>query len=108
MNSIIKSSLIVFVVLIIGIAIGCEISEISIKHRFDRMDSFRGSKGFIHMFEGIIKPTSNQNLVVDSIMTKYHVQMEIIAKNGMHEVSKQMDSMKSDLSKILDKSENSS
>lgn len=106
MNSIIKSTLIIFIVLVIGIAIGFEISEILIRHRFDRMDSFRESRGFIHMFEGIIKPTSNQKPVVDSILTKYHEQMENIAKNGMHEVSKQMDSMKGDLSKVLDKDQN--
>jgi hypothetical protein len=103
MNAKIKSSLLIIIVLLIGIAIGFEISEISIGHRFDRLDSFRESKGFIKMFESIIKPDSAQKPVIDSILTKYHYQMDKIAKNGMQEVSLQMDSMRADLSKILDK-----
>jgi hypothetical protein len=103
MNAKIKSSILIIIVLLIGIAIGFEISEISIRHRFYKLDAFRESRGFIQMFEGIIKPDSIQKPVVDSILTKYHDQMDKIAKYGMQEVSSQMDSMKSDLSKILDK-----
>ena len=106
MNAKIKSSLLIIIVLIIGIAIGFEISEITIRHRFDKLDAFRESKGFIQMFEGIIKPSKAQKPAVDSILAKYHDQINKISKNGMLEVSQQMDLMKADLGRILDKEEN--
>jgi hypothetical protein len=103
MNKKVKSSLIIIIVLLIGMAIGFEISEISIRHHFNRIDAFREPRGFIQMFEHIIKPTEVQKAAVDSILTKYHTQMERITKNGMEEVSAQMNLMQSDLIKILDK-----
>jgi hypothetical protein len=103
MKTSIKSTLIITAVLVIGIAIGFELSEISIRHRFDRMDEFRKPHGFMNMFEDIIKPTEVQKPLVDSILIKYHTQMDKIAEGGMHEVSLQMDSMKAALGRILDK-----
>ena len=64
--------LILTIALFVGIAIGFEISEISIKKRFEEIDSFRKTEGFIRIFEGIIKPDNAQEPVVDSELYKYY------------------------------------
>ena len=99
----IQAFLILTITLVIGIAIGFEISEISIKKHFEEMDSFRKPEGFIRIFEGIIKPDNIQRPVVDSILYKYHEKMEMVRYSGMDEVSKTMDSMRTELGTKLTK-----
>jgi hypothetical protein len=99
----IKFSLILIITLIIGIAIGFEISEISIKNRFERPENFRRPEGFLKIFGDIIKPEKDQKPVVDSILLKYHTRIEQHAQNSFMEISKQIDSMKIDLGKVLNK-----
>jgi hypothetical protein len=101
----IKAFLILTITLVIGIAIGFEISEISIKKRFEEMDSFRKPEGFIRIFDGIIKPDNDQKPLVDSILYKYHEKIEIVRHSGMDEVSKMMDSMKAELGTKLTKAQ---
>ena len=107
MNTKVKSSLILFAVLVIGVAIGFELSEISVRHKFHRIEEFRERHGFVNMFEDIIKPDKYQLPIVDSILLNYHNQMDRIAKSGMHQVSTQMDSMITDLNKILNQDQKS-
>jgi hypothetical protein len=101
MKSKIKSFLILIITLLIGIAIGFEISEIDIKKHFEAMDSFKKPEGFIKIFEGIIKPDPNQKEVVDSILFKYYEKMERIRHSGMEEITNMMDSMNVELKKNL-------
>jgi hypothetical protein len=96
-NNKIKSLLILIITLVIGIAIGFEISEISIKKHFEKMDSFRKPEGFIKIFDGIIKPDNTQKAEVDSILYVYHERIEKITHSGMDSVSKMMDSMNVEL-----------
>lgn len=98
-----KSSLILFVTLLIGIAIGFEISEIMIKKRFDSFKDVREPKGFVDMFNEILKPGDNQKSEVDSILLKYHTKVDSVFKSGFEFVKINMDSMRNELSKVLDK-----
>ena len=101
MNAKLKSSIILFVVLLLGVAIGFELSEISIKRRFSRIDEFRERHGFVKMFEDIIKPDNNQKPWVDSILVKYHNRLDVTAKISMQQVGSQMDSMIVELNNVL-------
>lgn len=103
MNIKLKFSLILLATLLIGIAIGFEISEISIKSRFREMDEFRESRGFIGLFENIIRPDADQKAIVYPILLKYHKMMDSTAKAGMTVVSKIMDTMLVELKKNLTK-----
>jgi hypothetical protein len=103
MKTSIKAFLILTITLVIGIAIGFEISEISIKKHFEEMESFRKPEGFIRIFDGIIKPDNAQKPVVDSILYKYHEKIEIVRHSGMDDVSKMMDSMRTELGTKLTK-----
>jgi hypothetical protein len=103
MKANVKSFLILIVTLLIGCAIGFEISEISIKKQFEEMDAFRKPQGFVRIFEGIIKPDKNQKAEVDSVLLKYHEKMENVRHTGMNEVSKMMDSMNVELKSRLNK-----
>jgi hypothetical protein len=105
MRNKVKSSLIIIITLIIGIAIGFEISEINIRHKFERMDAFRRPDGFLKIFDGIIQPDSNQKPVVDSILTSYHKRIETITKTGMEQISNYIDSMNAALKPILNNSQ---
>jgi hypothetical protein len=107
MNTRVKSSLILFVVLLIGVAIGFELSEIFVRNKFHRIDEFRDQHGFVRMFENIIKPDANQLPVIDSILIHYHNKLDNISKSGMQQVSLQMDSMIVDLNKILNQDQKS-
>jgi hypothetical protein len=97
MKANIKSFLILIVTLLIGAAIGFEISEISVKKHFEEMDSFRKPAGFVKIFDGIIKPDKSQKADVDTILYKYHEKMEKVKLTGMDEISKVMDSMNVEL-----------
>jgi len=101
MNTKVKSSLILCAVLLIGVAIGFELSEISVRHRFARIEDFREPHGFVRMFEPIIKPDNNQKPIVDSILVNYHNRLDNISKTSMQNVSEQMDSMVVELNKVL-------
>jgi hypothetical protein len=103
MKQSLKFSLILFVTLLIGIAIGFEISEILIKKRFAEPEQFRRPESFINMFNRIIMPDSIQKPLVDSILLKHHLKMESLFKNNMIEITAQMDSMKISLSHVLSK-----
>jgi hypothetical protein len=92
-----KSLLVLLITLVIGVAIGFEISEIMLKNRFEEMKSFREPKGFVNIFEDIIKPDNNQKPIVDSILVKYHKKMEAVTRSGMAQVSVMMDSMQVEL-----------
>jgi hypothetical protein len=101
MRAKLKPFLIILFTLIIGIAIGFEVSEIMIKIRFDEMRAFKEPKGFVKIFEEIIEPDNNQKPKTDSILLKYHVKMENVTKRGMSEVSEMFDSMKVELKSVL-------
>jgi hypothetical protein len=101
MNIKIKFTVIIIVTLLIGMMIGFEISEISIKSKFREMDRFRESGGFTDMFERIIRPDAEQKPVVFSILLKYHKMLDSISNSGMTQVSAAMDSMKAELKKNI-------
>lgn len=101
MNIKIKFTIVIIVTLLIGMAIGFEISEISIKSRFREMDRFRETGGFVEKFEGIIRPDTEQKPVVLSILLKYHKMIDSTSKAGMTQVTVLIDSMKSELKKNL-------
>ena len=96
-----KSALIIITTLLIGVAIGFELSEISVKKRFEKLDSFRGPQGFIQIFQDIIKPNDDQRNKVSSILLKYHDKIDKITQAGMNDVSLKLDSMAVELKQIL-------
>jgi hypothetical protein len=102
MNNVnLKSALIIITTLVTGIAIGFELSEISIKNRFEKIDSFKEPQGFVRTFEEIIMPDNDQKVKVGSILLKYHNKIDKVTKSGMNEISLKMDSMAVELKQIL-------
>lgn len=101
MNSKLKSSLVILVTLIIGIAIGFELSEIIDKGRFEKMREFRKPRGFTNMFITIIEPDSAQKPLINSILLKYHEKMDSVSKEGMSKVSNLMTSMEDEIRLLL-------
>jgi hypothetical protein len=102
MKTNVKSTLIIFAALIIGAGIGFEISEISIQKEFDKMDAFRKPQGFVHIFDGIIKPDQRQKPIVDSLLFRYHEKIENARMKSMDVVSQIMDSMRVELGNAID------
>jgi|GEM_PF-854631 len=103
MNIKLKFSIIILATLLIGAAIGFEISEISIKSRFTKMNEFREGPGFLNRFEGIIQPDDNQRPIIKSILSKYFTIIDSTSKLSMNTVAKLIDSMKVELKKHLKK-----
>lgn len=101
MNIKVKFSLILLATLILGIAIGFEISEITVKMHQDRINSFREANGFVDRFENIIQPDAAQKPVISSILLKYHKIIDSTSKAGMAQVSNLIDSMIFKLKKNL-------
>lgn len=99
----VKFSMILIVTMIIGIAIGFEISEISIRNRFERPENFRRPDGFLKIWGDVIRPEKEQKPIVDSILLIYHTRIDQFLKNSFQEVTKQIDSMKIALSGVLNK-----
>jgi hypothetical protein len=89
-----KSLFIILITLIIGIAIGFEVSEILIKKRFEEVRSVRDPKGFVNMFENLIKPDEKQKPVVDSILLKHHERINEIMTANRQLMDKQIDSLR--------------
>lgn len=101
MNIKLKFSLIFLLTLILGIAIGFEISEITVKMHQERINSFREANGFVGRFESIIQPDAAQKPVISSILLKYHQIIDSTSKAGMTQVSNLIDSMIVKLKKNL-------
>jgi hypothetical protein len=101
MKANLKSTLIIAGALLTGIAIGFEISEISIKREFEKMDSFRETKGFVKIFNDIIKPSQRQKSLVDSILIFYHNKVDSVSVANMDMVSSIMDTMNVELGKVI-------
>lgn len=103
MNPTVKSSLIIVITLLIGIAIGFELSEISVKHYMEQMRGPRRPEGFLEMFEKVIKPDEKQKPVIDSILIRYHNKMDGIARSNMSRIRGVVDSMQTELKANLTK-----
>jgi hypothetical protein len=97
----VKSMFVIILTLVIGIAIGFEVSEILLKKRFEMIRSVREPNGFINHFNDVIKPTDEQKATVDSIILKYHVKMEKISISTLPLISAQIDSMALELKTVL-------
>lgn len=98
-----KSFFIILVTLLIGIAIGFEISEILIKQRFNEFRRIREPRGFINIIDKIIKPDEKQKPIIDSIVLKHHERVNDIMTASRTQVEKQIDSLKTALSPHLTK-----
>lgn len=103
MNIKLKFSLILLATLILGIAIGFEVSEISVKVRQEKINSFREANGFVGRFESIIMPDAEQKPVISSILLKYHKIIDSTSKVANTQVSNLIDSMIVQLKKNLKK-----
>lgn len=98
-----KSFIIILVTLVIGIAIGFEISEILIKKRFDEFKKVGAPRGFVDMFENIIKPDNIQKPAIDSILLRFHKGVEKIRTASMAQMDKRIDSLITELKPHLTK-----
>jgi uncharacterized protein YneF (UPF0154 family) len=96
-----KSLFIILVTLIVGIAIGFEVSEILIKKRFEEFRKVRDPKVFVNMFEELIKPDKKQKAAVDSILLKHHERISEIMAANRQLMERQIDSLKITLKPYL-------
>jgi len=98
-----KTFLIILITLIIGIAIGFEVSEILIRKRFDEFKNLRQPKGFVGIFENMIKPDENQKPILDSIILKFHKRINNTMAIVKMQMDKQIDSLSVELKPYLTK-----
>ena len=96
-----KSFLIILVTLIIGAAIGFEISEILFQKRFDEVKAARKPKSFVNLFEKIIQPGEKQKEAIEPILLKYQKKVDEIISGGRTQVDVQIDSMAAELKPFL-------
>ena len=92
-----KSIIIILVTLVIGIAIGFEISEIFAEKRFENFRRIREPKGFVSIFDEIIKPDKDQKPVIDSIVLQHHAQVDTLISLGRQQIQRQIDSLRAAL-----------
>lgn len=98
-----KTFIIILVTLIIGIAIGFEVSEILIKKRFDEFKNIRQPRGMVDIFGNIIKPDEKQKPVIDSIIFNFHKKVDKIMNAGRKQMDKQLDTLRLELKPYLNK-----
>ena len=96
-----KSFLIIFITLIIGMAIGFEISEILIQKRFDEFKAARKPKSFVNLFEQILQPGEKQKEAIEPILLKYQKKVDGIISGGREQVDIQIDSLAGELKPFL-------
>ena len=75
MNIKTKTTLIILVTFIIGMAAGSMVTQVFIKYRMKKVLSMRVPEGFADHFERIIEPTPEQREAVREILYKYGKKM---------------------------------
>ena len=72
----VKSSLILFFTLIIGVIFGVLIDRTYMHRSFEqRIERMRGPGGFMNIFERIIEPDERQRKIIEKVFEKYSDQM---------------------------------
>lgn len=96
-----KTLIIILVTLIIGSAIGFEVSEILIKKRFDEFRNIRQPRGMVDIFSNIIKPDEKQKPKIDSIIFSFHNRVDKIMNESRKKMDKQLDTLRLELKPYL-------
>lgn len=97
MKTSVKSTIIIIVTLLIGMAIGFEFNEIVFRGHFKKIRDFRRPAGFMNFFEDVIKPDEKQKKEIEPIIMKYHQRTESVVQNSFKQVDLIMDSLKAEL-----------
>ncbi|MGE5352781.1 MAG: hypothetical protein ACM3P0_11905 [Acidobacteriota bacterium] len=92
-----KSWIIIICTLVIGMAIGFEISEITIRHRFEELRDVRVTEGFVRILGKTLKLNEQQKPGIDSILVKYHKRIDAVSKSNMTVMAGIVDSMKNEM-----------
>ncbi|MGE5500226.1 MAG: hypothetical protein ACM3Q2_19295 [Syntrophothermus sp.] len=92
-----KSWIIIISTLIIGMGIGFEISEITVRHRFEELRDVRVTEGFVRIFGRMLKVDEKQKPGIDSILIKYHNRIAAVSKSNMSVMAGIVDSMKNEM-----------
>lgn len=103
MKPTVKSSIILIVTLLIGIAIGYELNGMLFRYRFDAPKMMRRPEGFVNHFENIIKPDEAQKKKLRETILKYHTRIEDVSNKNMQRVGQLIDSMNTELRSQLTK-----
>ena len=98
-----KSFFVIFIILIIGIALGFELSEMLMKNRLEKFRNSRDPKGFVESFDNVIKPDAKQKPIVDSIIIKHHKIMDKLLEDSRAQMDKMADSLAAELKPVLTK-----
>jgi hypothetical protein len=106
MKAPVKSTIIIVVTLLIGIAIGFQISEMTLKNHFKKMSEFRKPEGFVRFFEDVIKPDEKQKKIIEPIILKYHQLTDSVAKSSFRNLGMLLDSLKQELKPELSVEQN--
>lgn len=102
MNTQAKSSLLLILTLLIGIALGVLIDRTLIHQSFERrIDRFRGPGGFAHIIERIIEPDANQMEQIKIIFERHTEKMNDYRLRSRQEMKVIMDSLRLELEPIL-------
>ena len=102
MNIQAKSSLVLILTLIIGVALGVLIDRTVLHQSFEtRIERFQSPKGFTHIFERIIEPDSKQMEAIREIVVRHFEKMGEYRHRSRLEMKTLMDSLRLELEPIL-------
>jgi len=106
MKAPVKSTIIIVVTLLIGIAIGFQISELTLKNQFKKMHELRSPDGFVSFFEEVIKPDEKQKKVIEPIILKYYSATDSVARKSFKTFGLLLDSLQVELKPNLTEQQN--
>jgi hypothetical protein len=102
MNMKVKTTLVIFFTLLIGIILGVFIDRTIMRFQFrKRIAEVRQARGITSIFERIIKPTESQYDPVKEILAKYSKRLHDLREKSHQEMAIVMDSLRTELEPIL-------
>ena len=102
MNMKVKTTLIIFFTLLIGIILGIFIERTIMRFRFQkRFAEVRHTRGITRIFERIIEPDEFQYQLVKEILAKYSKRLHDLRESSHQEMTVVFDSLKAEIDQML-------
>ncbi|MBD3387103.1 hypothetical protein GF407_19520 [candidate division KSB1 bacterium] len=96
-----KTSFILLVTLLIGIAIGFLFNRVLDRKKVDQFRDLHESRGFFHLFERILDPTPAQQDTMQQILDGYFARFRDLRRHQTMELRALVDSLEADLMPVL-------
>lgn len=96
-----KTSFILLITLLIGMAIGFLLNMVFLSRKVDQFRNLHQTRGFIHLFEGLIEPTESQHDTLQQVLKTYYQRFHDLRMQHIDELRTLIDSLQTDLMPIL-------